>query len=103
MDILRRITALREARGWSVYRLAKEAGISQSTITNLYKRENSPTVLTLEAICCALGLSLGQFFSGIDEDQQLTPDQRELLNNWARLTKLHKEKAMGYILGLLEQ
>jgi len=103
MDILGRITQLREARGWSVYRLAKEAGISQSTITNLYKRENSPTVSTLEAICHAFGLSLGQFFGELDENQQLTPDQRELLNNWARLPNRHREKVMGYILGLLEQ
>jgi len=103
MDILGRITELREARGWSVYRLAKEAGISQSTITNLYKRENAPTVSTLEALCSALGLSMAQFFGGLDENQQLTVDQRDLLNQWVRLPNRHKEKVMGYILGLLEQ
>lgn len=103
MDILKRITELREERGWSEYRLAKEAGIPQSTITNLYKRENSPTVSTLEAICRAFGLSLTQFFSGIDENQLLTDEQRDLLENWALLPPKQKEKVMGYVLGLLEQ
>ncbi len=103
MDILGRITQLRENRGWSEYRLAKEAGIPQSTLTNLYKRENSPSVSTLEAICHAFGLSLAQFFSGIDDKQQLTDDQRNLLESWALLPQNQKEKVMGYILGLLEQ
>lgn len=103
MDILGRITDLREKRGWSEYRLAKEAGIPQSTITNLYKRENSPTVSTLEAICRAFGISLAQFFSDIDDKQQLTDDQRGLLENWLLLPKTQKEKVMAYILGLLER
>ena len=63
MDILRRITELREERGWSFYRLAKEAGIPQSTLSNLYQRANAPTVSTLEALCGAFGISLAQFFS----------------------------------------
>lgn len=103
MDILGRITKLREERGWSEYRLAKEAGIPQSTIANLYRRENSPTVSTLEAICRAFGLSLAQFFSGIDAGQQLTDDQRNLLERWALLPQNQKERVIGYILGLLEQ
>lgn len=103
MDILNHITELREERGWSEYRLAKEAAIPQSTITNLYKRKNSPTVSTLEAICRAFGLSLTQFFSGIDDKQQFTDDQRNLLEKWVLLPQTQKEKVLGYILGLLEQ
>ncbi len=83
--------------------MAKEAGIPQSTLTNLYKRANSPTVTTLEALCRAFGLSLAQFFSGIDDNEQLTDDQRDLLENWMLLPQNQKERVMGYILGLLEQ
>lgn len=103
MDILGRITQLRKERGWSDYRLAKESGIPQSTLSNLYKRENSPTISTLEAICRAFGLSLAQFFSGIDDSQQLTDEQRNLLESWVQLPQNQKEKVMAYILGLLEQ
>ncbi|MDR0818180.1 MAG: helix-turn-helix transcriptional regulator [Oscillospiraceae bacterium] len=103
MDILGQITKLREARGWSDYRLAKEAGIAQSTLTNLYKRENSPTISTLEAICGALGISLSQFFAGIDENSVLTDDQRGMLEKWVLLTPSQKDRVMAYILGCLQQ
>jgi transcriptional regulator with XRE-family HTH domain len=102
MDILRRITALREARGWSDYRLAKEAGIPQSTLSNLYKRANSPTVSTLDAICAAFGISLSQFFAESGESPELTDEQRELLDKWVLLSPLQKEKVTAYILGGLE-
>lgn len=103
MDILQQITKLRKERGWSEYRLAKEAGIPQSTLSNLYKRENSPTVSTLEAICHAFGISLAQFFSDIDATNTLTKDQHTLLENWILLPQAQKEKVIAYILGLLEQ
>ncbi|MDR0906774.1 MAG: helix-turn-helix domain-containing protein [Oscillospiraceae bacterium] len=102
MDILRRITELREARGWSDYRLAKEAGIPQSTLSNLYKRANSPTVSTLDAICAAFGISLSQFFAESDEIPALTDDQRQLLDKWVLLSPRQKEKVIAYILGGLE-
>ncbi|MDR0841434.1 MAG: helix-turn-helix transcriptional regulator [Christensenellaceae bacterium] len=103
MDILQQITSLCEARGWSAYRLAKEAGIPQSTLSNLYKRKNSPTVSTLSAICGAFGISLSQFFAGADEGHALTADQQELLQKWVILSPSQKERVMAYILGCLQQ
>ncbi|MDR1572208.1 MAG: DUF1016 N-terminal domain-containing protein [Clostridiales Family XIII bacterium] len=80
MDILERIATLQKKRGWSGYRLAKEAGIPQSTLSNLYKRKNSPTISTLEAVCRALGISLSQFFAGAREAYALTDEQKWLLD-----------------------
>ena len=102
MDVLQHITALRKERGWSEYRLAKESGISQSTLSNLYRRDNTPTVSTLEAFCKAFGISLAQFFTGINEDSILTTEQKGLLQNWVLLSSQQKEKVMAYIQGLLE-
>ncbi len=62
-DTLGRIKELREARGWSVYRLAKESGISQSTISTWYQKNLCPPVDKIEKICNALDISLCQFFS----------------------------------------
>ena len=63
MDCLERIRTLLEERGWSVYRLAQEAGVPQSTLANLFLRNNMPTVPTLERICQALGITMAEFFS----------------------------------------
>lgn len=103
MDILQRIIYLRDARGWTDYRLAKEAGIPQSTIANLYKRANAPAVPTLEALCRAFGISLSQFFAEEDETGALTSEQQELLRKWVLLSGIQKEKTFAYIQGLLEK
>lgn len=103
MDVLQQISRLRKERGWSYYRLAKEAGIPQSTLSNLYRRENSPAINTLESICKAFGISLAQFFAETDGENTLTDDQKKLLAKWLLLTPHQKEKVMAYILGLLQQ
>ena len=66
MNILKRINKLRLDRGWSVYRLANEAGLAQSTIINMFNRETLPSIVTLENICTAFGISMSEFF---EEDQ----------------------------------
>ena len=78
MDAQKRIRELMEERGWTDYRLAKEAGLSHSTVTNMFNRNNAPTLPTLEAVCKAFRITLGQFFSEGNEDCGLTPEQREL-------------------------
>ena len=102
MEILEKIKQLQAERGWSSYKLAKEAKVPQSTLSNLSKRNNSPTVSTLQAVCNAFGISLAQFFSSLDE-YTLTPEQCELLKNWALLSKMQKGKVTAYIQGLLEK
>ena len=62
MDVLARIDELRLQRGWSVNYLAMEAGLTQSTVNNLYMRQTEPKLSTLRAICDALGISLSDFF-----------------------------------------
>lgn len=53
----------REALGWTVYRLAREAGVATS---QLYRCESGEAGLTLETarrVCAALGVSLSVFDS----------------------------------------
>lgn len=103
MEIIARILELREERNWSEYRLAKEAGISQSTISNLISRGNSPSIATLEKICDGFGITLAQFFDEGDAVTTLTIEQRMLIKNWCRLNTRQKEKAEIFILGMLEK
>ena len=63
MDARMRIRELMGERQWSEYRLALASGLSQSTISNIFKRNTVPSVATLEAICAAFGISLAQFFA----------------------------------------
>ncbi|MCL2572549.1 MAG: helix-turn-helix transcriptional regulator [Defluviitaleaceae bacterium] len=90
MAILDRIKKLRDERGWSNYRLAKEAGISEGSLNNLFRLSNQPTIPTLEAICAGLGISLCQFFADGSEAVMLNSEQMEMLNVWNTLNKEQK-------------
>ena len=91
MDSLLRIKQLLNERNWSVYRLAKMSGVSQSTLSNMFTRNNDPTINTLEDICKGFGITLSQFFSDDNEEMVLlTKEQKELLEKWATLTEEQK-------------
>ncbi len=96
MDVLGRIKRLMEQRGWSVYRLGKKSGLAQSTLSHVFRKDSEPTISTLETICKAFGLTLGEFFAE-GELVPLTEEQRELLDKWALLTVEQKQLVLNMI------
>ncbi len=85
MDVKNRMQELMDERGWTIYRVAKEAGIPWSTVRNMFKRNTEPSVFTLEAICNGMGITLSQFFDtehtmGVSAEQQLLLDRYALLD-----------------------
>ena len=90
MDTQKRIRELMEERNWTDYRLAKEANLSHSTVTNMFNRNNAPTLPTLEAVCRAFGITLAQFFAE-GEEVQLTKEQQKLFSKWSTLTDRQKQ------------
>ena len=101
--VLKKVTQLREERNWSLYRLAKEAGISYSTLSNTFHRNNVPSVSTLMRICEGFGITLAEFF---DEEgtmpKQLTVSDQKLLLDWHRLPRNDKNLVTAYMKGLLK-
>lgn len=91
MDTQKRIRRLMEERGWTDYRLAKESGLSHSTVTNIFNRNNAPTLPTLEAVCRAFGITLAQFFSEGNDSNSLTEEQQKLFSRWSTLTDEQRE------------
>lgn len=45
MDTLERIKQLLTAQGWTKYKLAKESGLAQSTIINIFNHNTIPSRL----------------------------------------------------------
>lgn len=93
MDTIARIKALLNERGWTPYRLAKEAGLPDATIGNIFRRNTMPTLPTLEAVCNAFGITLSQFFAEGDM-VEMSPELKELFDNWVNLTAKQKEAAI---------
>ena len=90
MDTLNRIRQYMTERGWTEYRLAKESGLSHSTITNMFSRHTAPSVPTLEAICRGFGITLSQFFAESDSMVELSEEQLAMFQKWTKLTAHQK-------------
>ena len=96
MDVNARLRLLLKNRGWTPYRLAKESGLSDATIGNLFRRNTTPSVTTLEAICRGLNITLAQFFAENDL-VELTPETKELFDLWKNLS-LEEKTALNQLL-----
>ncbi len=72
-DVLGRLTQIREAKGLSIYRLAKLSGIPQPTIATWYQKQYYPPIDKLEILCHTMGISLVDFFN-TDPDTVIITD-----------------------------
>ncbi len=58
-----RILELCEKRNMSIYRLALESGVSQSTIKSiLYGKSKNPGIVTIKMLCDGLNIDIVEFF-----------------------------------------
>ena len=96
MDTKVRLEKLLHERNWTKYTLAKESGLSESTIINMFARNTVPTIASLEAICKAFKITMSQFFAD-DEMIELSPELRELFQQWSYLSDEQKEAVMKII------
>jgi transcriptional regulator with XRE-family HTH domain len=101
MDILTKITDLREKRHWTVWRLAEESGVDQSTISAWYNKGRCPSIVSLERICEAFGITMAQFFIEGPAVVDLTREQAELLETWSALSQNQKEVILSLIKNIL--
>ncbi|MBB5264162.1 transcriptional regulator with XRE-family HTH domain [Catenibacillus scindens] len=106
MNVVECIEMLRNEKNMSWYKLAQKSGISQSTLSNLINRGNSPSIDTLGKICNGLGISLSEFFaimeglsiSRLDECNDLIRmymllgiKEKEYLHQTIRLLIIHSQ------------
>ncbi len=99
MDTHKRLRQLLDERGWTEYRLSKECGLSESTLANIFRRNTVPSISTLEAICSGFDITLSQFFA--DGDMvEMSPELKELFDNWVTLSAAQKKAALQMIQAL---
>lgn len=90
MNVTEKIKDLAKSRGWTEYRLVKKSGLATSTIANIYHRNSTPNISTLETLCNTFGITLSQFFSE-DNMISLSEEQTELLEHWGALTPAQRD------------
>ena len=86
-----RIEELCSKGGITRYQLSSRTGISQSALSDIVKKKNVPTLVTIERICAAFGITIAQFFTQSDSIPNLSDEQKELLLLWDGLKLEEKE------------
>lgn len=89
MDILDKINKLRTEFGWSVYKLAEETGITQSTLSNMFTRHSTPSLTTLSQICQAFNITLSEFFN--ENNSDYSEEEKTLIYKYRKLNKRDKK------------
>lgn len=92
-NLFNRVEEIRNAKGWTIYELAKRAGISEASIHNWRDRKSSPSLYLLESISDAFGISILQLFVNEEEIAALTEEQQSLVKRWTSL-KDHQKRAL---------
>ena len=95
-----KIKQLCEERGWTNYRLAKKCGMPDSTIHNILKKSDEPSLSSVRKICDGFGITMAQFFAEDGTPPDLTKMQRELLETFDCLSQHQKELALAYLKGM---
>lgn len=86
-----RIEELCSKGGITRYQLSSRTGISQSALSDIVKKKNVPTLVTIERICAAFGITIAQFFTQGKSVPDLSDEQKELLLLWNGLKLEEKE------------
>ena len=96
MDVLERLNKVLKEAGITRYRLSKKCDVPEETLTGIFNRGSIPTIVTLEAICKGLNITLSQFFAENDMIE-LTPELKELYSDWRFLTPKQKELTLQLV------
>lgn len=94
-EIYNKVDDLRLSKGWTIYELAKKAGIAPTTIYNWRDRLSSPTLALLDAVCSAFEITVIDFLLNEDELTALTEEQKEVMRLWATLSSEQKKSLIS--------
>jgi transcriptional regulator with XRE-family HTH domain len=90
-NVAERIEELRKERGWTIYKLSNETGLTQQAIHSWYNTNklSVPSVATIEILCESFGIALADFF--VEKfTVEVTPQVKLLCDNWRMLS--HDER-----------
>lgn len=96
INVLDKIDKIRIEKNWSMYELAENAGIPQSTLSNMFLRKTLPSITTLNKLCEAFNISMAEFF--IESATDLKQFQSlQFLNKFINLSPESREALITFL------
>lgn len=103
-DVHKRMDDLMKERNLTPYQLAKQMGVTPSSIYNMKKRGTMPTIETVEKFCRALDISMSDFFAFTDKrinTRYVSNDESQLLDMFRAISIHGRERLQAYAEGVL--
>lgn len=101
------LQAILDERGISHYKLAAMLEKDEAVISRLFNRDSYPDMDTIDQICLALGIGLGDIFAYdrkvVDYEVIVTPDDIKLIEIRHQLDERSKGRLQGYADALLKE
>ena len=90
-NVAARVQDLCKARSWSLYRLAKEAGMPYSSLSTILYKAAAPSIASIERLCTGFGINA-----------RLKKDEKDCLSHWGQLDPLEKQLTLTYMQALTD-
>ena len=88
---------MRKQKGWSLSKLATQAGLTTTTVYNWYNDKNAtPSRDSIEDVCVAFGVSVAEFYADVEMDN-LTEKEIRLLELFRKIPEKEREKALSML------
>ncbi|MDY4971197.1 MAG: helix-turn-helix transcriptional regulator [Lachnospiraceae bacterium] len=100
IDILSKIEQMRLKRNWSEYELSRRSGLPQTTINTWYRKQQIPTLPSLEKLSEAFGITLSELLADDNDPMEITSEDHHLLSHFHSL-KPEQQKALLQLLETL--
>jgi len=88
----------RYKRGWTIYKLSQEAGLSETAIHRWIGTDTCPSIPALRQICQSFGITMADFFAE-GNLVELTPDKKTLIDDYTSLSPVEQTAVKAVIKG----
>ena len=97
MDIASRLKKLRTAKGYSVYKLSQESGVSETHIRDLERGDRNPSLDTIDRIAKTFGLSLSELLNEDETVSYVTASEKELLDCYRMMPQDRSDALLAFL------
>ncbi len=102
INVLKRIEQMRLARKWSEYELGRRAGLPQTTINTWYRKQQTPTLYSLDKLSEAFGITLSELLADKNDPVEITEMEKEMLQLFHSLRPNQKKYLLEFLESLTE-
>lgn len=102
INVLKRIEKMRLERNWTEYELSRRSDLPQTTINTWYRKQQIPSLPSLEKLSDAFGVTLSELLADENDPIAITKADQEMLHLFHCLQPDQKKHLLKFLKSLTE-